>query len=186
MWGRKQRTKYKSRNGFLPAMQWNDLRRQLGSAPSGNDGLRSLSNSMRAENPQFDVGGDAFNRRTVDEGPRSDHDGLWNSEKGTTRPISLNIGRRNTPVPCERFDACFASQAFLDDVAWDVETFDVQFSDDTEPAMDMDFELGLLEAVQDVSRLAARSVVRRAAAAPPIPSRSAIATDDESDAQDGL
>jgi hypothetical protein len=62
-------------------------------------------------------------------------------------------------------DQCFASRAFLDDLEWAVQTYEIRLGYlESAPVDGVDLELGVLEAVQDLSRIVARTTPRRAAA----------------------
>ncbi|MFN6129763.1 MAG: hypothetical protein ACK494_12830 [Planctomycetota bacterium] len=66
-------------------------------------------------------------------------------------------------------DACFSSDSFLDDLDWDLQTYDLCEWDSGDD-VNLDAELGMLEAVQDLSRYVARTTPRRSQQAPSSPS----------------
>jgi hypothetical protein len=63
-------------------------------------------------------------------------------------------------------DACYASDAFLDDLDWAAQRHAVESRYGIEAEAIHDEELGMLEAVQDLSRFVARTTPRRAVSAP--------------------
>lgn len=143
---------------FVHATQWNDLRKLYPPIPSRARGLRPLSQAMESENPEnLDCSG---------------HSMRWNIS-----PMDCSSAMDMLHKPLElafdndlaELDACYASETFLDDLDWALQTYeicqrDAKFEDT------MDEELEMLEAVQDLTRFVTKVTPRRAASAPSTPS----------------
>jgi hypothetical protein len=74
-----------------------------------------------------------------------------------------------TDLTSEGVDSCFCSEAFLDDVAWLSQTIEIRLETEEAIADALDLELGLMETVQDLSRILAKTPARRASVVPQAP-----------------
>jgi hypothetical protein len=147
----------KSRDGYVPATHWNEMRQYYGSEPSQVRGLRLPSIAMQSENPELADIPAWMNRRAQ-----------WNlSFLPDATPE--HYFSPATELTSEGVDSCFCSEAFLDDVAWLSQTIEIRL--DTEEAMadSLDLELGLMETVQDLSRILAKTPARRSSLVPQTP-----------------
>jgi hypothetical protein len=137
---------------FVPACHWDELRRQYPPEPSQKRGLRRLSNAMQSENPEC-----------------SGIEAKWTIPATDCLPeANLEIIEEDLSLvrTVADLDACYASEAFLDDLDWAAQRFAVDSRANIEVEAVMDEELSMLEAVQDLSRFVARTTPRRAASAP--------------------
>jgi hypothetical protein len=140
---------------FAPITDFGNSGRESRSEPASPRGFRSLTDAMRTENPDFAFGPRLGNSPATWAGDSEDEN-PW-------QPKPLCGSQNVTPdVASHRIDACFASQAFLDDVAWSIETHGLR--DDTHLPLehDLDLELSVMESVQDLSRSVAKGTARRA------------------------
>jgi hypothetical protein len=137
---------------FVPACHWDELRRQYPPEPSQRRGLRRLSSAMQSENPQC-----------------ASPEAMWTIPAHDCLPeanlelIEEDLSRVRAVAD---LDACYASEAFLDDLDWAAQRHAVESRSDVELEPIHDEELGMLEAVRDLSRFVARTTPRRAASAP--------------------
>jgi len=140
---------------FAPITACGNSDRESRSEPVTPRGFRSLSDAMRTENPDFAFGPLLGSSPATWAGDSEDEN-PWQPEPLCVSPSVVS------DVSSHRIDACFASQAFLDDVAWSIETHGLR--DDTHLPLDhdMDLELSVMESVQDLSRSVAKGTVRRA------------------------
>lgn len=147
-----------SMDSFVPATQWDELRKLYPPKRSRSRGLRRLSQAMETENPENLTGSKA--------------DASW-----TISPLDCSmeidmVEESMDLVPdriAAELDACYASEAFMDDLDWALQTYDICQRDSSEDE-NMDEELEMLEAVQDLTRFVAKTSPRRAVAAPLKPS----------------
>lgn len=147
-----------SMKAFVPATQWDELRKLYPPRPSRRRGLRGLSQAMATENLE-NIG--------LSQAPSR-----WNISPQDCAPEQApdEIGEDfvlNRVVA--DLDACFSSDSFLDDLDWDLQTYDLCEWDSGDD-VNLDAELGMLEAVQDLSRYVARTTPRRSQQAPSSPS----------------
>ncbi len=149
-------------NGFVNALSWDELRQSFKREPSQVRGERSLTAAMQAENPDFSDLPLQRNRRAS-----------WNLSFVPDEKTVQQFAREPDPLQSQDVDNCFADLGFdyIPDVA--KHRFDIQINES-----DFDLELGLLEAVQDVSMAVARVQVRRAANAPAMPTNDAAESEE--------
>ena len=143
-----------SRDGYVPATHWKEMRQYYGSVPSQVRGLRLSSIALQSENPELSDIPALMNRRAQ-----------WNlsflPEDNPEHHFS-----RATDLTSEGVDSCFCSEAFLDDVAWLSQTIEIRLETEEASADSLDLELGLMETVQDLSRILAKTPARRTSAVP--------------------
>lgn len=139
---------------FVPASHWDELRRQYPPEPSQKRGLRRLSKAMQSENPQC-TGLETQWTITAHDCPKEMEMEILEEDLSRVRAVA-------------ELDACFASEAFLDDLDWAAQRYSVESQSELELEVSMDEELEMLEAVQDLSRFVARTTPRRAVTAPPL------------------
>lgn len=136
-------------DAFVPAARWDELRKRYPPQVHGGRGLRSLSQAMESENP-----GNL-------EGPVVNS--LWEISPMDSSS-KLEIQQVEEGLAVERAvaesDACFASEMFLDDLDWALQTYDICRRTSAEE-VNMDDELEMLEAVQDLTRFVARTTPQR-------------------------
>lgn len=152
-----------SLEGFVPATQWDALRKKHPPRRRGARGLRSLSQAMQTENPdQSDWCKSSelrWGRSSMDLFHAGDGDGIV--ENGVVE-TALAEARA-----AAQLDACFASESFLDDLDWSLQTYDLCHRDferdvsEVSSSDAMDAELEMLEAVQDLTRFVARTTPQR-------------------------
>ncbi|MBM3966904.1 MAG: hypothetical protein FJ308_17835 [Planctomycetes bacterium] len=146
-----------SRDGYVPATHWNEMRQYYGSEPSQVRGLRMPSVALQSENPELADIPALMNRRAQ-----------WNlSFLPETNPEHQFSPA--TDLTSEGVDSCFCSEAFLDDVAWLSQTIEIRLDTEDGFADSIDLELGLMETVQDLSRIMAKTPARRSSAVPQSP-----------------
>ncbi|MFO0014069.1 MAG: hypothetical protein ACK553_15150 [Planctomycetota bacterium] len=145
---------------FVPATQWDALRKLYPPRPSRRRGLRALSQAITSENPENSLGLESSVR--------------WRISPSDCSP-DADLAQFENDLVLERaiadLDTCFASEAFLDDLDWALQTYDIRQTGMGEED-NMDAELEMLEAVQDLTRFVARTAPRRSqpsAASPSIP-----------------
>lgn len=143
-----------SMDRFVPASHWDELRRQYPPEPSQKRGLRRLSKAMQSENPKC-AGLDARWTITANDFPNEMGMEILEEDLSRVRAVA-------------ELDACFASEAFLDDLDWAAQRYSVESQSEMELTISMDEELEMLEAVQDLSRFVARTTPRRAVSTPPL------------------
>jgi hypothetical protein len=144
---------------FVPATQWDAVRRLYPPKPRrARRGLRALSQAMESENlenPACAPSTEAWRISPMDCASELDFAQVEDD---------LVLGRAVADL-----DACFASESFIDDLDWALQTYDICHRDSIE-ADNMDAELEMLEAVQDLTRFVARTSPRRSQQAPSSPS----------------
>lgn len=139
-----------SNDGFVPARDWDALRKQYPHRRSRKRGFRALAEAMESENPECSAAAGSWVISPMDRLPGLDVGGLLEEDWLVTRAQA-------------DLDRCFASESFLDELDWAVQTHGLSFGDGGED-VNMDAELELLEAVQDLTRFVARTTPRRTAA----------------------
>jgi hypothetical protein len=145
-------------DSFVPAMQWDELRKLYPPKRSRSRGLRRLSQVMETENPE-------------------NLDGAQTDVRWSISPMDcsmeVDVVEESMDLIPDRIvaelDACYASETFMDDLDWALQTYDICQRDFGEED-NMDEELEMLEAVQDLTRFVAKTSPRRAATAPVKPS----------------
>lgn len=148
-------------DGFVPATQWNELRQRFVSEPSQTRGLRSLTAALEAENPEM-------SDRTLFPIRRGNRSRVaWQPDKTAVASDEVVCNRAEfdstgTYAFDTEVDVCFASDRFMDHLEWSLQTIDLRSVGNPEGTLDLDLELGLMEAVQDLSRIVARGTARRA------------------------
>jgi hypothetical protein len=145
---------------FVPATQWDELRKKYPpKRRRARRGLRALSQAMEVENPENPG---CLPSKTAWRISAMDCD----SESDFT-PIEdgLAIDRAAADL-----DVCFSSESFMDDLDWALQTYDI-CQRETAEEVDMDAELEILEAVQDLTRYVTRTAPRRSqpSSSPTIP-----------------
>jgi len=148
-----------SRDGYVPATHWTEMRQYYGSEPSQVRGLRLSSIALQSENPELSDIPALMNRRAQ-----------WNLSFLPEVTPEHHFSPA-TDLSSEGVDSCFCSEAFLDDVAWLSQTIEIRLETEERIADSLDLELGLMETVQDLSRILARTPARRTSVVP----RSSIA-----------
>ena len=145
-------------DSFVPATQWDELRKLYPPKRSRTRGLRRLSQAMETENPE-------------------NLEGAVSDVRWSISPMDcstdVDVVEETADLVPDRIvaelDACYASGAFMDDLDWALQTYDICQGNSGEED-NMDDELEMLEAVQDLTRFVAKTSPRRAAAAPAKPS----------------
>ncbi len=144
----------RSKDGYVPATHWNEMRQYYGSEPSQVRGLRLPSVALQSENPELADIPALMNRRAQ-----------WNLSFLPEATPEHQFSSA-TDLTSEGVDSCFCSEAFLDDVAWLSQTIEIRLDTEEAIADSLDLELGLMETVQDLSRIMAKTPARRASAMP--------------------
>jgi hypothetical protein len=147
-----------SMKAFVPATQWDELRKLYPPRPSRRRGLRGLSQAMATENPENIGLSQASTRWSIS--PQDCVPEQTLDEMGEDFVLNRVVAE---------LDACFSSDSFLDDLDWELQTYDLCEWDSAED-VNLDTELGMLEAVQDLTRYVARTTPRRVQHAPSSPS----------------
>lgn len=146
-----------SKDGFVPATHWNEMRKYYGSEPSQVRGLRLPSIALQSENPELADIPALMNRRAQ-----------WNLSFLPDANPEYQFSPA-TDLTSEGVDSCFCSEAFLDDVAWLSQTIEIRLDAEEAMADSLDLELGLMETVQDLSRILAKTPARRSSVVPQSP-----------------
>ena len=145
-------------DSFVPATRWDELRKLYPPKRSRTRGLRRLSQAMETENP---------------ENAECSEAGIGWSISPMDCSTEPDVAEDLMDIVPDRIvaelDACYASEKFMDDLDWALQTYDI-CERDSVAEENMDDELEMLEAVQDLTRFVAKTSPRRAADAPSMPS----------------